>query len=479
MLRPESFSSFRWDIDETYHRDGHVQFVVQKDSENFLPIDIRGLDDVTMTLHPTINHDQTGKAKLPRGVDIYFEPNVVTLTDGEVKSVKLVINVDEKAPSNLYDVQIVGTWKEEGRIPDFMGSSIRLHVGHNFGDDKIPINMLESPLKFWKLIQNDEGSTVNDVPCRNDYVLVVKHDGSPACVTLETKTKLIERNWIKDDGEPPTINWKKYITVSAIREDHLDLADTLPLYDVEEVNDDEIIHRLLVGADGCKNETEVCKISNGVSINRIYPFLPPDMYISDNDKFTMSIDAIQAKHLLSTVDWKVEEDSHYSAMQWDKNQYLLILSTFDNLMTPVVKMDLFGTSHDPVSLERDMILKYPIHINTWTTYGAPTQIDLFAVQDAKDSGIKVWIEPETLMVPERSNATSTLFIHASEDARNGIYDIRVIGKANGNNAGLYCSSTTCPTVSIGDSDWSIRTFGSNTGMGDRKWRGSREYVLGT
>ncbi len=193
-----SFSSFRWDIDEAYHRDGHVQLVVQKGSENFLPIGIKGLDDVTVTLHPTINHDQTGKAKLPQGVDIYFEPNVVTLTDGKVKPVKLIINVDENAPANLYDVQIVSTWKDEDKVPDFMGSSIRLHVGHDFGDGKIPTNMLESPLKFWKLIKN-EGGNAEDVPCRNDYVLVVKHDGSPACVTPETKKKLIERSWIKSD----------------------------------------------------------------------------------------------------------------------------------------------------------------------------------------------------------------------------------------------------------------------------------------
>lgn len=55
--------------------------------------------------------------------------------------------------------------------------------------------MLEPPLKFWKVIQND-GGTVNDVPCRNDYVLVVKYDGSPACVKSETKIKLMERGWM-------------------------------------------------------------------------------------------------------------------------------------------------------------------------------------------------------------------------------------------------------------------------------------------
>lgn len=265
-----------------------------------------------------------------------------------------------------------------------------------------------------------------------------------------------------DDIAP---QWKKYITISAIRIDDAEVTDMLHSYNIENIRHHDILKKLLAGADGCKNETEVCKISSGVSVSRSYPFLPSGTYISDNDEFTVSIDAMQAKHLLSAVDWKVDWDLHYSIMQWDKNQYLLILSTFDNVRTPVVKMDLVGTSHEPVSLQRGMVLNYPINIKTWATYGASAQIDLRAVQDAKDSGINVWLEPETLMIPERSNATSTLFIHASDDAQDGIYDVRVMGKANGNLAGLYCSSTICPTVSIGDSDWSIRTFGSNTGMG--------------
>ena len=321
---------------------------------------------------------------------------------------------------------------------------------------------VKSPLKQFKY-----GLSVDEIQCIGSLILVVKNNDSPACVTLETKTKLIERGWIKYGGDdlPVGINWKKYITVSSIRQNHPGLAEMLPVYEIDDAQDDKMMHKLLVGADGCREETEVCKIPSGVSIDRNYPFLPPDVHISDNDKFTVSLDEIQAERLLSALDWNSNGDSHYSTIQWDKKQYLLILSTSDNVRTPVVKMDLLNASHDPVSLERGMTLKYPVHINTWATYGAPAQIDLFAVQNAKDSGIQVWVDPETIMVPERSNGTSTLFIHASEDAQDGLYDIRVIGKANGNNAGLYCSRTVCPTVSIGDSDWSIRTFGSNTGMG--------------
>ena len=45
---------------------------------------------------------------------------------------------------------------------------------------------------------------------------------------------------------------------------------------------------------------------------------------------------------------------------------------------------------------------------------------------------------------------------------------RIGGKANGNNAGLHCGHMDCPIVQIGDSDWSIRTFGSRYRYGDRK-----------
>jgi len=144
-----SIPDFTWEIDEKYQRDGNIQFFAPNGSHNILPIGIRGLNDVTVTLHPTINFDQTGKAKLPKGVNIYFEPSEVTVGRDEVKVVNLVIDVAPKAPANLYDVQIVGTWKKEGMIPDFTGTSFRLHVGQDFGAETIPINMLDqSPESF-------------------------------------------------------------------------------------------------------------------------------------------------------------------------------------------------------------------------------------------------------------------------------------------------------------------------------------------
>lgn len=49
-----------------------------------------------------------------------------------------------------------------------------------------------SPLKQFK-----SGISLDDIQCKNNLVLIQKHDGSPVCVTSETKQKLIERGWTK------------------------------------------------------------------------------------------------------------------------------------------------------------------------------------------------------------------------------------------------------------------------------------------
>jgi hypothetical protein len=51
---------------------------------------------------------------------------------------------------------------------------------------------VESPFKQFKA-----GIHFEDIKCRDSLTLVTKYDGSPACVKLETKIKLLERGWIK------------------------------------------------------------------------------------------------------------------------------------------------------------------------------------------------------------------------------------------------------------------------------------------
>lgn len=260
------------------------------------------------------------------------------------------------------------------------------------------------------------------------------------------------------------VEWKKYITVSANQIDKIPIAKTLNPYKLDDPISDAMLESLLNGADACKNRTDTCKISSGISMDRYYSF---GVSVSDNDEYAVSLNTMQAEALLDNVRWNVEGDLFYAIVEWGERHYLLLLSSSDQTRTPVVKMKLVDTMPYPVNLERGVILNYTIQVDTWATYGTSAQIDLRAIQNAKDSGINVWIEPDTLTIPERSNATTTLFIESQEDAKDGIYDVRVNGVANGNNAGLHCGNTVCPSVNIGNSDWHIHTFGSagNRGIG--------------
>lgn len=49
-----------------------------------------------------------------------------------------------------------------------------------------------SPLKQFKM-----GVILDKIQCKEHLVLIIKHDGYPACVKPETKIKLIERGWAR------------------------------------------------------------------------------------------------------------------------------------------------------------------------------------------------------------------------------------------------------------------------------------------
>ena len=258
------------------------------------------------------------------------------------------------------------------------------------------------------------------------------------------------------------IPWKKFVTVSASNINNSEIPYSLPVYEIDNLSDNIMIETLLAGADGCKMDTEVCSISRGISIDRMYPF---GITVTDSDQYTVTINQEQAEELMSQTQWTIKDDLVHSIVSYNDEHYLLVLSTFDNTRTPDVAMRLVDVSSEPATLNRGSVLEYPIQVTTWATYGTDAEITLDSIHSARDSGIKTWVEPSMLIVPERSSANATLFVAASDTARDGIYDIRIIGKANGNNAGLRCGNTNCPTVQIEDSDWSILTFGSDVGKG--------------
>ncbi len=58
-----------------------------------------------------------------------------------------------------------------------------------------------SPLK-----QIQSGISFDEIQCKQNLVLIQKYDGSPACVTEQTKQKLVKRGWTKDDSAFLKIN---------------------------------------------------------------------------------------------------------------------------------------------------------------------------------------------------------------------------------------------------------------------------------
>ena len=65
-----------------------------------------------------------------------------------------------------------------------------------------------------------------------------------------------------------TVKWKKYITVSASRIDESPLPDMLKIQHVKELSENKILTQLISGANGCKDETEMCSLPSGISIDR-------------------------------------------------------------------------------------------------------------------------------------------------------------------------------------------------------------------
>ena len=81
------------------------------------------------------------------------------------------------------NVGLYGTLNNKGMIRD---------LGTIWGGDPESIGNILPPLK-----QSYFGIPVDEIQCDEEFILVQKNDGSPACVTSQTKSKLMERGWTK------------------------------------------------------------------------------------------------------------------------------------------------------------------------------------------------------------------------------------------------------------------------------------------
>lgn len=207
------------------------------------------------------------------------------------------------------------------------------------------------------------------------------------------------------------------------------------------------------GADGCADGTEVCEVSYGISIG------------GDSADYELTITKEEAASILNEIGF----GQYNAAMLASGNSFYMIWFHSIDEGTPTGAQietrfqEPFPST--PVSLAQGQSVNYTLLVKTWATYGGPARIDLSASASAGDSGLLVELEPSSLDIPERSEARAILKITATEDARDGTYDINVGGRINGDG---YIPSGPCNygdcKVRVGNSSWQIQTFGSDTGM---------------
>ena len=103
--------------------------------------------------------------------------------------------------------------------------------GNSFSGVKV-IDYVVPPLK-----QLHSAISPDEIVCKNDLVLVQKKSGLPACVTSETREKLIQRNWAVDFPMQYIIDTRYWSTTYLVH--HTMCANI----GVEKIPEEEAIHR--------------------------------------------------------------------------------------------------------------------------------------------------------------------------------------------------------------------------------------------
>jgi hypothetical protein len=78
---------------------------------------------------------------------------------------------------------------------------------YSFTEDLASVRLYPSPHK-----QNSEGVEPGKIQCNFNFLKIQKYDGSPACVSVQTREKLMQRGWTNEFK----VNSEKYVEISLI-----------------------------------------------------------------------------------------------------------------------------------------------------------------------------------------------------------------------------------------------------------------------
>src|SRR5207245_5350556 len=203
-----------------------------------LPVIILPATDKPLQIefHLSVGYNQTGPIQMPLGVHAIVEPSEITVKHHQNETINIVVSVDKNAPSGKYQLNIVGEWPGPN---GFLGSSVMINVGRDYGPDAMPFNALWTPLK-----QHQSGVAIKDIRCSQDLQLIFKtEDNSPACVKTNTAFRLSALGWgyLPSPFITKTDLLNSTISGGKIKEFQYDLQSASIIIKIQTVSDGSLI----------------------------------------------------------------------------------------------------------------------------------------------------------------------------------------------------------------------------------------------
>lgn len=223
-----------------------------------------------------------------------------------------------------------------------------------------------------------------------------------------------------------------------------------------------ILEQALNGADKCKQGTDnLCSFSSGVSLVMVADEIIP---VQDHVDYVVSLTNDEANSLLDTVRLTHHGSLVVGDVKYGSKYYQVILFSSDEQgSSQVYPRFTPQPPYIPDNLTKGESINYTITLQTLATFGRPTKVELYPVISSLDSGLIARIVPNILSIPERSSVNVTMMVMAGPNVQNGTYLIGFLGKVSNGGFSGGMVRTECPCIRIGNSDWTISTFGTGGG----------------
>ncbi len=219
------------------------------------------------------------------------------------------------------------------------------------------------------------------------------------------------------------------------------------------------IKQALDGANQCQNGNNLCSVPTLGIIEEASPFGVP---VPDYLNYQSTLTRDEAAALFANVRLSSYGFHSFGNLEYNNKYYQIAVLTSGEEIPPQVYAE-FGEKipYGAVVIKKGQSLRYPITVKTFATYGKPAELQFDASSSAADSTLDLRVEPQRIVIPERSQENVTLIVTANPDTRDGTYGISVGAKTR-TGQGIGVCFYQCLSVSVNDSKWQINTYPGNS-----------------